>query len=97
MDNFLLDMLMEDSYIKELTSTEQYEKSLIIIQKKIQLSFNQFEMAAAIGVDFDTYLDMESGYTTISLEEYDKAIKRISEIERRIKKRNVSDENLIYF
>ena len=82
MKNSLLDLLMEDLFVQELTSTPQYEKSLIIIKKKIQLGFNQLELAEAIGVDFDTYLDMESGYTSISIEEYNKAIAKISKIEK---------------
>lgn len=60
-------------------SSPQYEKSREFIRLKLENDLTQFEMAKAIGVSFEKYIEMESCSLEISVEQYEEALLKFNE------------------
>lgn len=77
----LLDFILKiDPSFSKTLKDERYPYSQNIIGKRIQSKLNQKQFAMKIGIDFDTYLDLEECNLTVDLEVYLKISKRVDEI-----------------
>lgn len=58
----------------EKLDSPQYALANELIGLKLKLDLDQREMAVRVGVDFSTYLQMESGELSIPVADYEKAV-----------------------
>lgn len=73
-NDFLNELLAVHPELEEEYNSKQYEMSLEIIKLMMTLGLNSKAVAKKIGCSHNMYLRMESGDTSVPVEEYEKAI-----------------------
>lgn len=76
-NDFLKDLLALHPDLADEYNSEQYQKSLEIINLMTEHGINSKKMAKIIGCSHKIYIRLESGDTTIPVTEYENAITKI--------------------
>ncbi|MFI2132894.1 hypothetical protein ACH434_23045 [Lysinibacillus fusiformis] len=79
-NDFLKELLKLHPELEEEYNSKQYKMSLEIIDEMMELSYNSKQMAEYLNIDYDFYIRMESGDTSISINEYERVLKKLNDI-----------------